>query len=86
MVAGKTLPAGKYGLFTIPGEKEWTLVFNSEWDQWGAYKYDAAKDVLRVTAVPAKSLKFNERMQFEVSDGNVVLLWENLQLTVPVKS
>lgn len=86
MIAGKTLPAGKYGLFTIPGEKEWTLIFNSEWDQWGAYKYDAAKDVLRVTAVPAKSLSFNERMQFEVSDGNVVLLWENLQVTVPVKS
>lgn len=27
MVQGKKLPKGKYGLFTIPGEKEWTIIF-----------------------------------------------------------
>lgn len=85
MIAGQKLPAGKYGLFTIPGENEWTLIFNEVWDQWGAYKYDAEKDVLRVTAIPSKSPTFNERLVFEVSDGNVVLRWEHLQLIVPVK-
>jgi hypothetical protein len=28
-VEGKTLPAGTYGFFAIPGEKTWTIIFNS---------------------------------------------------------
>ncbi len=85
MVNGQKLPAGKYGLFTIPGEKEWTFIFNSVWDQWGAFKYDQAKDVLRITAVPEKSQAFNERMKFEISDHVVSLLWENLKVSFVAK-
>jgi hypothetical protein len=79
-IQGKTLPAGKYGFFTIPGENEWTIIFNSEWDQWGAYKYDESKDVLRITAKPEKSAAFNERLKVDISDHIVTLLWENLQV------
>src|SRR5687768_6756308 len=43
LISGSKLPAGKYALFTIPGETGWTIVFNSEWNQWGAFKYDEAK-------------------------------------------
>lgn len=50
MIQGKKLAAGKYSLFTIPGEKEWTIVFNSVSSQWGAYRYKEDKDVLRVKA------------------------------------
>jgi hypothetical protein len=79
-VNGQKLPSGKYGLFTIPGEKEWTFIFNSVWDQWGAFKYDAKKDVLRITTTPEKSPSFHERLIFEVKDNKVVLSWENLQV------
>src|SRR5688500_17592421 len=48
LIKGETLPAGKYSLFTIPGEQVWTVIFNSEWNQWCAFKYDAAIDVLRI--------------------------------------
>lgn len=47
---GKKVKAGSYSLFTIPGEKEWTIILNSDLDYWGAYKYNAKNDVLRVTA------------------------------------
>ena len=81
-VGGKTLPAGKYGFFTIPGENEWTLVFNSVSDQWGAYDYDADKDVLRVTATPAASDDMSETMEFMRTDENTLAYhWGNL--TVP---
>lgn len=80
MVQGKPLPAGKYSLFTIPNEKEWTIIFNSVWDQWGSYKYDQTKDVLRVTTVPEKSPVYNERMKFEINDHIVSLSWENLKV------
>ena len=84
VVNGQKLPAGKYGLFTLPGEKEWTVIFNSVWDQWGAFKYDASKDVLRIKANPVKSEAFNERMKFEISDHVVTLLWEDLKVSFMV--
>jgi len=85
MINGQKLPAGKYGMFSIPGEKEWTIIFNSVWDQWGAYKYDPSKDVLRIKASPAKSDAFNERLKFEITDHVVSLLWENLKVSFIAK-
>ncbi|MGV3502548.1 MAG: DUF2911 domain-containing protein [Adhaeribacter sp.] len=32
-IGGQALPAGKYALFTIPGEKEWTVIVNKNWNQ-----------------------------------------------------
>ncbi len=78
MLQGQKLPAGKYALFTIPGKEEWTWIFNAVWDQWGAFKYDAAKDVLRITAAPQASPVFNERLRFEIEGDHVKLYWENL--------
>src|SRR5882762_3699069 len=34
-VEGKSLPAGQYSLFAVPGEKEWSIIFNSQTGQWG---------------------------------------------------
>lgn len=76
------LPAGKYGLFAIPGELEWTWIFNSVWDQWGAFKYDKEKDVLRVKAVPQPSSVFHERMNFVIDEKSISLQWENLTISL----
>ncbi|MEO5907456.1 MAG: DUF2911 domain-containing protein [Saprospiraceae bacterium] len=74
---GHTLLPGKYALFSIPGETEWTFMLNSEWDQWGAFKYDKSKDVLTFTAIPEESPVFNERLRFDIQDKQVSLYWEN---------
>ena len=84
MINGQKLPAGKYALFTIPGENEWTYVFNSTWNQWGAFKYDQTKDVIRVKTKPTLSPVFNERMLFEVKDKGIVLSWENLNVPLEI--
>ena len=82
---GKELAAGKYGLFTIPGENDWTLIFNEVADQWGAYEYDQTKDVMRVKVTPKAVADMSETMEFSVKDGNVVLHWEKLQVPFSVK-
>ena len=51
-VNGKNLPAGKYGLHAIPGQNEWTIIFNKVNNEWGSFKYDQKQDQLRVTAIP----------------------------------
>lgn len=84
-VAGKALPAGRYSLFTIPGESDWTLIFNKVADQWGAYEYDEGQDVLRVKVIPQEVDAMSETMEFSVVDGKVVFLWENLMVPFEVK-
>lgn len=89
-IEGQTLPAGKYSLFTIPGENEWKVIFNSQTGQWGIKRDgsandDPSKDVLTVTVKPMKSDGFNEHLTFKITNKGFVLLWENLAVPVTVK-
>lgn len=73
-VNGQALPKGKYGLFTINNGGEWTIIFNSEWKQWGAYDYSADKDVLRVTAQSAPATESVEQFTIDITEAGVVTL------------
>lgn len=84
-INGKTLPAGKYGLYTIPGEKEWTVIFNKTWNQWGT-KYSQADDALRIMVKPETKKESVEKMTFKTEkDGDVKLLWANTEVEFKVK-
>ncbi len=90
IIEGDTLPAGRYSFFTIPGENEWTLIFNKEWNQWGAYEYDEEKDALRVKTTPEKADTMNEVLRFELLEGDsstavMHFYWEKLHLAVPLR-
>ncbi|WP_337043439.1 DUF2911 domain-containing protein [Emticicia sp. 17c] len=84
-IEGKKLPAGKYGFFTIPNANEWTIIFNKVPNQWGAFKYDAAQDALRVTVKPKKSKVFNEKLIYAVNKSTVSLAWENTEVAFAIK-
>lgn len=88
-VGGRTLPAGTYGLHTIPGEKEWTVILSTEAAAWGSYSYDAKEDAVRFTAAPKEGLP-EERLLFTLADPTdhsvaVTLAWERLRLSFPVE-
>ncbi len=76
-IDGKTLPAGTYAFFAIPGEKKWTLIFNTVAEQWGAYSYDQSKDALRVEVTPKKA-KHTEALDFTSSGKTIELRWGKL--------
>jgi len=86
MVEGKKLPAGTYGFFAIPGKNNssWTIIFNSVARQWGAFKYDASKDVLRVTVTPKKSKKY-ERLIYIINKKGFDLIWDELSVPVSIQ-
>ncbi|HMX04505.1 MAG TPA: DUF2911 domain-containing protein [Chitinophagales bacterium] len=46
-INGQILPAGAYSLFTIPGEKEWTVIINKNTELWGTGGYKQEEDVMR---------------------------------------
>lgn len=83
-IEGKTLAAGTYSLFTIPTENEWTIIFNSEAKQWGAYKYNDKNDVLRVSVKPAK-VDFTELFTISIVKNSVNIVWENTSASFSVK-
>ena len=84
-VEGQPLAAGKYGLYSIPGENEWVIIFNKTWEQWGT-RYQESDDVLRVKVRPGKAAKFTERMTFEISKaGKVSLIWGDQQVDFAVQ-
>ena len=87
---GEKLAAGKYSLYAIPGEKEWTIIINSATGQWGITRSgetteDPAKDVLRVKVKPEKAKEFSERLTYVVDEKGFALVWENLRVPVSVK-
>ncbi|MBO9634518.1 MAG: DUF2911 domain-containing protein [Chitinophagaceae bacterium] len=84
---GKPVKAGTYSLFTIPGEKEWTFILNSELKQWGAYKYNEikGKDVLHVTVKPSSVGTPVEKLTITLPKGKLVLEWDQTKVEVPVK-
>lgn len=85
-VEGKTLPAGKYALFTIPGEKEWVIIFNKKWDGWGAYEYKDTDDVLRVTVQSSTSDTVVESFNIDIEDsGDVVIAWDQTKVGFSIR-
>ena len=83
-VEGKELPAGKYGLYSIANEGEWTIIFNKTWDQWGT-EYKEADDALRVKVKPGKAAHFSEKMTFNIDkNGTVTLLWGDIKVDFKV--
>jgi hypothetical protein len=85
---GADVPAGTYGLFSIPGEKEWTIILNKGSGQWGAYQYNEKDDLVRVKAAPVKLGDAVESFTIEMNDlrdesATLNLIWEKTR--VPVK-
>jgi hypothetical protein len=83
-INGQTLPAGKYGLHTIPNKDEWTIIFNKVNNEWGSFRYDAKQDQLRITAKPVKA-EFQETMSLgfeniKATTADIALRWENLRV------
>lgn len=83
LVQGQELKAGKYGLFTIPTAEQWTVIFNTVSDQWGAYEYDETKDALRVNVVPEKD-ENAEELDYVIRGNKVVLRWDKLAVPFEV--
>jgi len=87
-IDGKKIPKGRYTLYAIPSPDNWTIILNKDVDTWGAFKYDAQKDVIRTT-VPIE--KINDvvealSMTFEKTDYgcSLVIVWDNVKARLPI--
>ncbi|HTH56003.1 MAG TPA: DUF2911 domain-containing protein [Cyclobacteriaceae bacterium] len=83
-VEGKELPKGKYTLYSIPGEKEWVVIFNKQTGQWGT-EYTESSDALRVTVKTEKTASLVEQFNIAIKGNKVVISWENSQFAFNIK-
>ena len=86
VIAGKTLTAGKYGFFIIPSKDEWTVIFNTNWDQHGKDEYDTKDDVLRFKVKPMISETITEHLEYKVkkvnnNEGLIYFAWEKVSIS-----
>ncbi|RZK66356.1 MAG: DUF2911 domain-containing protein, partial [Pedobacter sp.] len=86
-IEGKDLPAGTYGIFTIPGANEWTVIINKGAKQWGAYEYKPEEDLFRVNVKPLKLKDKVETFTIQLADvypttAKLQLMWENTALSI----
>lgn len=84
------LKAGKYTLWTIPNQTQWTVILNSKMYGWGVGfdgkpSRDPLYDVLRVNipAIPTKETVEQFTIEF-VYNVNMVIKWEDTQVIVPI--
>ncbi len=90
-IGGKLLPAGAYGLFTIPGETEWTIIFNTNSKGWGSFEYKETEDVVRLKVKPETTS--NNTETFGMNIGNITaetasidLKWGKVLVSIPIST
>jgi hypothetical protein len=89
-VEGHALPAGTYGLHTIPSADQWTIIFSKNSTSWGSFSYDEKEDALRVTVKP-HAAEFVEALDYTYDDPKpdsvaVTLRWEKLAVPFRVSA
>lgn len=86
-IAGNKVPAGTYGMFSIPKKSgDWTIILSKNPNQWGAYQYKQEEDFVRF---PAKAKTLNDKVEtFTMAFENVKpdgadlsLAWENTKVS-----
>jgi hypothetical protein len=87
-INGKKIKKGRYTLYALVNPDKWTIILNSETDTWGAFKYDAKKDIARIDVPVTKNTEQVEALaiQFE-KDGagfNMLVAWDELLVKLPI--
>lgn len=90
-IGNKTIPAGSYGLFTIPGASEWTIIINTNSKGWGSFEYKEAEDVVRFKVAPETTGSTTETFTIGVDDitaqtATIYLKWGKTKVKIPIST
>jgi hypothetical protein len=89
LVNKQRLKKGRYTLYAVPDPTEWTIIISKENDTWGAFRYDAKKEILR-TKLPVEKLTdavetFSMYFDSTAKGFGLVIIWENAKVTLPLE-
>lgn len=86
IIEGVSVPRGSYTLYTLPSEKQWKLIINTQTGQWGTV-YNQDRDLARI---PMKKRLLREPVEkFTIllerignASGRLKLVWEKTAVWV----
>ena len=89
-IEGQPVPAGTYGLYTIPGKRKWIVILSKNSQRWGAGGYDEAEDLLRFEVKPTalKDLRETLTIDFEAfhsGGADLTIAWEKTKIRIPIQ-
>ena len=89
MINDQSIPAGKYGFFTIPGRDQWTIIINNDWDMHLADNYNSSNDVIRLAVTPIVLNEPVESLTYEVTaiddkTGEVAFSWADVKVAFTI--
>ena len=86
-LGGKTVKAGTYTFYTIPGDGEWTAIISTDLNVWGSYFYKEANDVARITVPVTNDGSELEAFSIAFDEGDngvdMHLGWGTMRMVVP---
>jgi tetratricopeptide (TPR) repeat protein len=91
IIGGTKLPAGKYGLLSIPEKNEWTLILTKQTNVTSPAAYKESEDVVRIKA---KAKELDDKVEtFTMQFANVTsnstdlqIMWDKTMVTLPISS
>jgi len=86
-MGGLKLPKGSFSIWTLPTEKEWTLIVNKQTGQFHL-NYDASRDFgrtkMNLKTLPAPVETFRIELRSDGGNkGTLALLWERTEASIP---
>ena len=91
LFGGSAVAAGTYALFVVPhAEGNWEVILNEEWSKeehgvWGAYDYNAEKDVVKIEVTPTWNQETVEEMSFKIMNSELIFEWELASFKVSIE-
>jgi hypothetical protein len=90
-IGGTKIPAGKYGLLTIPGKTNWVVIISKHTNITSPADYKQDGDVVRVNALPQKLKTVVESFTIEFSNimpnkCNIDIKWAQTGVSIPVET
>ena len=90
-IQGKKVKAGTYSFYAIPNETEWTIILNTDLDQWGEYSYKEAMDVARLKVPVKKGEEVVENLTIQFKQANdklneavMMIAWDKTMAELPI--
>lgn len=91
IIGGTQIPPGKYGLLTIPGSDEWTIIITKQLDVTNPSAYKADQDIVRVQVrrqefpfpVETFSILFSD---ITPTSCDLAIIWDKTLVALPIKT
>lgn len=89
IINGHKLKAGTYTIFTIPEKDKWTVIFNSDLGQWGAYNYNPDKNILKIEAKVSELAityeAFTIEFQLQDDEAELLMMWDKTKASFTIR-